>query len=635
MTSDYTAESIQVLEGLQAVRKRPGMYIGSTDERGLHHLVFEVIDNAVDEHLAGFCTSVIVTLHKDGTASVLDDGRGIPTGEHPHLKKPALEVVMTVLHAGAKFDQKTYKVSGGLHGVGVHVVNALSEWLEVFVRRDGQLHHQRYERGDPKSPVELKGASDGHGTSVRFKPDPQIFETLDFKKDLIARRVRDLAFLNPGLALELVDERDGTRETFKYEGGLRAFVLFLNENKNVLHRDPIFVQGQRNSTIVEAALQYNDGYNENVLGFVNDIHTTEGGTHIIGFRSALARVINSYIKKTNLGKQMEKSGLESLQGEDVREGLSAVLSVKMHDPQFEGQTKSKLGNSDIKGVVESIIYDGLSTWCEEHPAEARAVIEKTIQAAVAREAARKARELTRRKGLFDSNSLPGKLADCSERDPAKCELFIVEGPSAGGSAKQGRDREFQAILPLKGKVLNVEKSSIDKVLANEAIQSLVSVIGTSIDGEFDITKLRYHKVILMCDADVDGSHIRTLLLTLLFRHMRPLIDNGNVFIAQPPLFRVYKGKEHRYCFNIDERDKAAEELGPKGVNVQRYKGLGEMNAEQLWETTLDPEKRLLLKVEVEDAIAADRLFTLLMGDAVEPRRAYIISHALEVSNLDV
>jgi DNA gyrase subunit B len=635
MNDEYTAESIQVLEGLQAVRKRPGMYIGSTDERGLHHLIFEVVDNAVDEHLAGFCTKVAVTLHKDGTASVLDDGRGIPVGEHPRLKKPALEVVMTVLHAGAKFDQKAYKVSGGLHGVGVHVVNALSEWLEVFVRRDGKLHHQRYERGDPKTPVELKGDAEGHGTSVRFKPDAQIFETLEFKKDLIARRLRDLAFLNPGLTLDLADERDGSLETFRYEGGLRAFVQFLNENKSVLHREPVYLQGSRNSTIVEAALQYNDGWNENVLGFVNDIHTLEGGTHIIGFRSALARVINAYVKKGNLTKQFEKTGLESLAGEDVREGLSAVISVKMHDPQFEGQTKSKLGNSEIKGVVESIVYDGLSTWCEEHPAEAKVVVDKCIQAAVAREAARKARELTRRKGLLESGSLPGKLADCSERDPAKSELFIVEGVSAGGSAKQGRNREFQAILPLRGKILNVEKASIDRVLGNEHIQSLVAAIGTGVDEEFDVARLRYHKIVLMCDADVDGSHIRTLILTFLFRHMRPLIEAGHVLIAQPPLYKVYKGKEHRYCFDEAEREAAAATLGPKGVSIQRYKGLGEMNAEQLWETTLDPANRTMLRVEIEDAIAADRLFTLLMGDAVEPRREFIISHALEVSNLDV
>ncbi|MEM4160717.1 MAG: DNA topoisomerase (ATP-hydrolyzing) subunit B, partial [Thermoplasmata archaeon] len=625
----YDASSIQVLEGLTAVRKRPGMYIGSTDSRGLHHLVNEVVDNSIDEAMAGFCTEIYVTINEDGSVTVEDNGRGIPVDIHPKYGKPAVEIAMTVLHAGSKFDKTTYKVSGGLHGVGVHVVNALSEWLEVKVKRDGKIYFQRYERGVPMTGLKTIGEAQNTGTIVTFKPDKEIFETTEFDYDVIARRLRDLAFLNKGLMIHLEDKRTGKKNEFRYEGGIVSFVEFLNTNKNVLHKPPIYITGLRDSTEVEIAIQYNDTYVENLLSFVNNISTVDGGTHVVGFRSALTRVINDYAKSNEMLK-----GDFTLTGEDVREGLTAVISVKVMEPQFEGQTKAKLGNSEVKGIVESILYDKLKEYFEEHPNEARAIVEKTIQAALAREAARKARELTRRKGLLETSTLPGKLADCSNEDPAKCELFIVEGESAGGSAKQGRNREFQAILPLRGKILNVEKARAEKIYQNEEICTLITAIGTHINSDFDISKLRYHKIIIMTDADVDGSHIRTLLLTFFFRHMKPLIENGHVYIAQPPLYKIKKGKEEYYAYSDKERDEILPKIGGNAV-VQRYKGLGEMTPQQLWETTMNPEKRTLIRVTIEDAVEADQLFTILMGEEVEPRRKYIEEHAKEVTNLDI
>ncbi|MEM3738139.1 MAG: DNA topoisomerase (ATP-hydrolyzing) subunit B [Thermoplasmata archaeon] len=625
----YDASSIQVLEGLTAVRKRPGMYIGSTDSRGLHHLVNEVVDNSIDEAMAGFCTEIYVTINEDGSVTVEDNGRGIPVDIHPKYGKPAVEIAMTVLHAGSKFDKTTYKVSGGLHGVGVHVVNALSEWLEVKVKRDGKIYFQRYERGVPMTGLKTIGESQNTGTIVTFKPDKEIFETTEFDYDVIARRLRDLAFLNKGLMIHLEDKRTGKKNEFRYDGGIVSFVEFLNTNKNVLHKPPIYITGLRDSTEVEIAIQYNDTYVENLLSFVNNISTVDGGTHVVGFRSALTRVINDYAKSNEMLK-----GDFTLTGEDVREGLTAVISVKVMEPQFEGQTKAKLGNSEVKGIVESILYDKLKEYFEEHPNEARAIVEKTIQAALAREAARKARELTRRKGLLETSTLPGKLADCSNEDPAKCELFIVEGESAGGSAKQGRNREFQAILPLRGKILNVEKARAEKIYQNEEICTLITAIGTHINSDFDISKLRYHKIIIMTDADVDGSHIRTLLLTFFFRHMKQLIENGHVYIAQPPLYKIKKGKEEYYAYSDKERDEILAKIGGNAV-VQRYKGLGEMTPQQLWETTMNPDKRTLVKVTIEDAVEADQLFTVLMGEEVEPRRKYIEEHAKEVTNLDI
>ncbi|MCX8174349.1 MAG: DNA topoisomerase (ATP-hydrolyzing) subunit B [Thermoplasmata archaeon] len=625
----YDASSIQVLEGLTAVRKRPGMYIGSTDSRGLHHLVNEVVDNSIDEAMAGFCTDIQVVINEDGSVAVEDNGRGIPVDIHPKYGKPAVEIAMTVLHAGSKFDKTTYKVSGGLHGVGVHVVNALSEWLEVRVKRDGKIYFQRYERGVPVTGLKTIGEAETTGTIVTFKPDKEIFETTEFDYDVIARRLRDLAFLNRGVKITLTDRRTGKTNEFRYEGGIISFVEFLNTNKNVLHKPPIYITGLRDTTEVEIAIQYNDTYVENLLSFVNNISTVDGGTHVVGFRSALTRVINDYAKTNEMLK-----GDFTLTGEDVREGLTAVISVKVMEPQFEGQTKAKLGNSEVKGIVESILYDKLKEYLEEHPNEARAIVEKTIQAALAREAARKARELTRRKGLLETSTLPGKLADCSNEDPAKCELFIVEGESAGGSAKQGRNREFQAILPLRGKILNVEKARAEKIYQNEEICTLITAIGTHINSDFDISKLRYHKIIIMTDADVDGSHIRTLLLTFFFRHMKQLIDNGHVYIAQPPLYKIKKGKEEYYAYSDRERDELLAKIGGNAT-VQRYKGLGEMTPQQLWETTMNPEKRTLIRVTVEDGVEADQLFTVLMGEEVEPRRKYIEEHAKEVTNLDI
>ena len=628
----YDASSIQILEGLSAVRKRPGMYIGSTDARGLHHLVYEVVENSIDEVLAGACTEIQVAVHTDGSCSVRDDGRGIPVEIHPKYNRPALEIVMTVLHAGSKFDRNTYKVSGGLHGVGVHVVNALSEWCEVRVRRDGHEYFQRYERGAPVAPLAVVGSADSTGTETRFKPDGTVMETVAFDAETIARRLKEFSFLNPGVTIQFHDERDGRQETFHHAGGIAEFVEDLNQATNVLFRPPIYLHTKRDTTDIEVALQYNDGYNETQLAFVNDINTVDGGTHVIGFRAALTRTLNDYAR----GRGWLKNDKEGLSGEDVREGLACVLSVKVLEPQFEGQTKAKLGNSEVKGQVESAVNQKLTEFLEEHPSVGQTLIAKAIQASQAREAARKARELTRRKGLLDGGGLPGRLADCHSRDPAVCELFLVEGDSAGGTAKQGRDREFQAILPFQGKILNVEKARLDKMLQNEAIRALITAIGIGIGDEQDISRLRYHKIILMTDADVDGAHIRTLLLTLFYRKMPLLISEGRVYIAQAPLYRIQKGQKILYGYSDDERDRMVAELGGmKGVTIQRYKGLGEMNAEQLAETTMRPGARTLLKVTVEDAARANELMQVLMGEEVEPRRLYIEEHALEVKNLDI
>ncbi|HVL87379.1 MAG TPA: DNA topoisomerase subunit B [Candidatus Thermoplasmatota archaeon] len=655
----YGVAEIQVLEGLAAVRKRPAMYIGGTDARGLHHCVYEVVDNSIDEALGGFCDRIDVRLHADGSLSVEDNGRGIPTEIHPKHGKPGLEIVMTILHAGGKFDHKAYKVSGGLHGVGVSVVNALSEWLDVSVRRGGKLWHQRYERGAPVTPVEVvKQDIEGTGTLVRFKPDPEIFSDTTFNYTTLATRLRELAFLNKGVRIAIADERDGKSDDFKYDGGIVEFVGWLNAGKTALH-PPVYFDAGKDGTEAQVALQYTDAYTETLHSFVNSINTIEGGSHLAGFRAALTRTLNDYARKNNVLKADD----EPLSGEDVREGLTAIISVKVENPQFEGQTKTKLGNSDVKGIVESIVNEKLAAYLEENPRHATLIVQKAVQAAQAREAARKARELARRKGLFDTASLPGKLADCAARDPAVSEIFLVEGDSAGGSAKQGRNREFQAILPLRGKILNVEKSRLDKILKNAEIQTLVTAIGTGIstpmelaEGEngaaadgggtvavatktkdasgFDLSKIRYHKIIIMTDADVDGAHIRTLLLTLFYRYMRPLVDAGHVFIAQPPLYRVKKGKQERYAYSDAEKDRLLREWG-EGYDVQRYKGLGEMNPTQLWETTMDPATRSLAQVTIEDAAAADRLFTVLMGDAVEPRREFIMKHARDVTVLDV
>ncbi|MBC7108425.1 MAG: DNA topoisomerase (ATP-hydrolyzing) subunit B [Methanomassiliicoccales archaeon] len=628
--SSYNEDKIQVLEGLQAVRKRPGMYIGSTDSRGLHHLVFEVVDNSIDEAMAGFCTRINVTINKDGSVTVEDDGRGIPTGILPKYDRPAVEIVMTTLHAGGKFDRKSYKVSGGLHGVGLSVVNSLSEWLEVKVRREGKEHFARFERGVVVEKLRVIGDARTTGTTITFKPDPEIFEDVSFDADTLASRLMDLAFLNKNVIITFRDERTGREEKFHYEGGIVEFVQYINKTKNVLHDKPIYITGQREDVLIEAALQYTDSYSENIHTFVNNINTIEGGTHLIGFRSALTRTMNDYARKYNFLKE----GDESLSGDDVREGLTAILSIKMPEPQFEGQTKTKLGNSEIRGLVDSMIYEKLYQFLEENPKVAEACIKRAILAAQAREAARKARELTRRKGFFESTSLPGKLADCTEKDPAKSELFIVEGDSAGGSAKQGRNREFQAVLPLRGKILNVEKARMDKILKNVEVRNLITALGTGIKEDFDISKARYHKIIIMTDADVDGAHIRTLLLTLFFRYMRPLIENGYIYIAQPPLYRISKGNAEIYAYTERERINAVERLG-KGVSIQRYKGLGEMNPKQLWETTMNPETRVMKMVTIEDARRADLLFNILMGDAVLPRREFISAHAKEVENLDV
>ncbi len=627
---NYDTDSIQVLEGLKAVKQNPAMYIGSTDERGLHHLVYEVVDNAIDEALAGYCTTIKVSLNKDGSVTVDDNGRGIPVTIHKKYNKSGVELVMTTLHAGGKFDNQAYKVSGGLHGVGVSVVNALSAWLEAKVRRKGDEYYQKYDHGAAVEPLKQIGKTDGTGTTVTFLPDPEVFETTTYKYETIATRLRELAFLNAGLAIEITDGRTGTTETFKYEGGIREFVQYINRNKTPLHPDPIYLKAEREDFEAELAIQYTDGYTENIFTFANNINTHEGGTHLSGFKAALTRTLNDYGKKNNLFDNDF-----ALSGEDCREGITTVISCKVRHPQFEGQTKTKLGNSEVKGVIESLVNEKLGEFLEENPPIAKIVIDKALTASRAREAARKARELTRRKGLLESSALPGKLADCSTRDPSKSELYIVEGDSAGGSAKMGRDRGFQAILPLRGKIINVEKARMDKILKNNEILALITAIGTGIGEEFEIENARYHKIILMTDADVDGEHIRTLILTFFFRYMRPLIEEGYLYIAQPPLYKIVKGKQVVYAYSERERLEKIKELGESGISIQRYKGLGEMNPTQLWETTMDPENRLTVQVTVDDAFEADQLFTILMGENVEPRREFIETHAKDVVNLDI
>jgi len=623
---EYSAKDIKVMEGLSAVRKRPAMYIGDTALMGLHHLVYEAVDNSIDEAMAGFCKNIKVILNKNGSVTIIDDGRGIPVEIMPKFNKPAVEIVLTKLHAGGKFDKKAYKVSGGLHGVGISVTNALSKELIVEIKRDGKIYTQKYERGKPITELKETGTANETGTKIIFSPDDEILQDTNFHFDILANRLRELAFLNKGTKISIEDERINKKEEFYYEGGIVSFVQYLNHNKHPLH-EVIYFHKEKNHCEVEIAMQYNEGYQENVFSFANNINTIEGGTHLSGFKTALTRTINSYIEKNKLSDTR-------LSSEDVREGLAAVISVKILEPQFEGQTKAKLGNSEVKGIVDSVINTELSHFLEENPQIARAIIYKSINAAKAREAARKARELTRRKGALNYGSLPGKLSDCSNRDPSKCELYIVEGDSAGGSAKQGRNREFQAILPLKGKILNVEKARLDKMFHNEEITTMITAIGTGIMEEFNIEKTRYHKIIIMTDADVDGAHIRTLLLTFLYRYMQPLIEAGYIYIAQPPLYRVKKGKEEIYIYNDEKLKQTLTEIG-KDSHIQRYKGLGEMNPKQLWETTMDPSKRVLLQVTLEDAIKADRIFSILMGDAVEPRRKFIEEHAKEVVNLDI
>ena len=608
----YDENQIQVLEGLEAVRKRPGMYIGSTSSRGLHHLVYEIVDNSIDEALAGFCKNIKVTINKDNSIQVIDDGRGMPVGMHPKMKKPTVEVIMTVLHAGGKFGGGGYKVSGGLHGVGASVVNALSDKCIVTVKREGHIWQQEYHRGKVVTDLNIVGNTDETGTEVYFKPDEEIFDEIVYDFEVLSQRLRELAFLNKGISITLIDERNDKEEEYYYEGGIKSFVEYLNRNKEPLHEQTIYVEGIKDGVSVEVALQYHDGYNENIFSFANNIDTIEGGTHLVGFKTALTRVLNDYGKKFGHLKENDKN----LSGDDIREGLTAVISVKIGEPQFEGQTKTKLGNSEVRGIVDSIVGEGMSIFLEENPLVGKTIIDKALMAARAREAARKARELTR-KSVLERSSLPGKLADCSSKDPRECEIYIVEGDSAGGSAKQGRDRKFQAILPLRGKILNVEKQRLDRILNADTI--------------------RYNRIIIMTDADVDGAHIRTLLLTFFYRYMRELIDGGHVYIAQPPLYKISKGKNEAYAYSDEELEQILNEFGGRdnSVDIQRYKGLGEMNAEQLWDTTMDPEKRILLKATIEDAMAADEIFTILMGDKVEPRREFIQQNAKKVSNLDI
>lgn len=629
----YTANKIVVLKGLEGVRKRPAMYIGDTGIRGLHHIVYEVVDNSVDECLAGYCTKIDVIVHKDGSITVIDNGRGIPVDIHPVQKRPAVEVVMTTLHAGGKFDSDSYKVSGGLHGVGVSCTNALSEWARVKVYRDGKIYEQSYERGVPKDELTVVGkASKRRGTETTFMPDPQIFQKTTFRFEVLSQRLMELAFLNKGLKITLSDERSGKEKEFHAKGGLREFVSYLDSTRTPINKKPIAITNVKEGIDVEVAFQYNNGYQENIFSFVNNIPTIEGGTHLSGFKTSLTRTINYYGQKNKLIKDNDTV----LKGEDVREGLTAVVSVKISDPQFEGQTKTKLGNSEARGTVESVVSEGLAVYLEENPAEAKRIIQKCLSAAKSREAARRARDLTRRKSALESGSLPGKLADCSIKDPAHCEIYIVEGDSAGGSAKQGRDRQFQAILPLRGKILNVEKANLEKILANNEIKTIIAALGTGIGADvFDYSRLRYSKVIIMTDADVDGSHIRTLLLTFFFRYMRELIDNGNIYVAQPPLYLVKKGKQENYLYHDEELNEYLKKYGKDSISIQRYKGLGEMNPEQLWKTTMDPEFRTVLQISVDDAVEADHLFSVLMGDKVEPRREFIEENAEEVRNLDV
>lgn len=629
--NDYNENQIQVLEGLDAVRKRPGMYIGSTSSKGLHHLVYEIVDNSIDESLAGFCKNIDVFINEDNSVTVIDDGRGIPTGIHPQRGIPAVEVVFTVLHAGGKFGGGGYKVSGGLHGVGASVVNALSEYLEVEIYDGENIHFQRYERGNTVDKLKIIGNTNKRGTKITFKPDSEIFEELEFDYDILLSRMREQAFLNAGIKISITDKRfDEKSDVLHYEGGIKSFVSYISRNKEPIHQDVIYFCGSSGTNIVEVAMQYNSDYSETLVSFANNINTTDGGTHETGFKTALTRVINDYAKKHGYIKE----GDRNLSGEDVREGLVAIISVKIEDPQFEGQTKAKLGNSIFRSLTDSVVNDKLGCFLDENPETARIIVEKALTASRAREAAKKARELTRKKSSMDSVALPGKLADCSERNSESTEIYIVEGDSAGGSAKQGRDRRFQAILPLWGKMLNVEKARLDKVYGNDKLLPVITALGAGFGDDYDLSKLRYGKIIIMADADVDGSHIRTLLLTFFFRFMRPLVENGRIFIAQPPLFKVSKNKKERYAYTEKELETVIKEIG-EGCSIQRYKGLGEMNADQLWETTMNPETRIILKVEMADAIAADEIFTILMGDKVEPRREFIEKNARYVKNLDI
>lgn len=634
MSAEYNESQIQVLEGLEAVRKRPGMYIGSTSTRGLHHLVYEIVDNAVDEALAGFCTEIYVFIHKDNTITVKDNGRGIPVGIHHQKGIPAVEVVFTILHAGGKFGGGGYKVSGGLHGVGASVVNALSEWLDVRVESDGKIYEQKYSRGNVLTKLTVVGETQNHGTTVTFKPDKEIFDDLIFQFDILKQRLRETAFLTKGLKINLIDEREGIEQnrSFHYEGGIKEFVTFINKNRSPLYDNVFYAEGSKDGVFVEVAFQHNDGYMENIYSFVNNINTVDGGTHLVGFKSGLTKTVNDYGKKFNLIKENDKN----LSGDDVREGITAVISVKVPEPQFEGQTKTKLGNGEVKGVVESIFSDELAFFLEQNPQTGKIIIEKALVASRARDAAKKARELVRRKTGLESTRLPGKLTDCSDRDPRNCEIYLVEGDSAGGSAKKARDPKTQAVLPLRGKILNVEKARLDRILGSEEIKAMITAFGTGISEDFDIEKLRYHKIVIMTDADVDGAHIRTLLLTFFYRYMRPLIEEGKVYIAQPPLYRVEKNKKHYYVYDDIELEKLYEEIGRTGIkDVQRYKGLGEMDFDQLRDTTMDVKHRILKKVDLNDAITADEIFSMLMGDKVEPRRDFITENAQYVSNLDI
>ncbi len=630
---DYGAKDIRVLEGLEAVRLRPGMYIGSTSARGLHHLVYEIVDNSIDEALAGYCTHIEVSINEDGSCTVVDNGRGIPTGMH-ETGKPAMEVVLTVLHAGGKFGGDGYPISGGLHGVGISVVNALTSWMRVRVLREGKIHEMAFSRGEKTEDMKILGETKETGTIVTFMPDPEIFkEGTDFVYETLKERMRELAFLNKGLTITLTDKRAGREQEnkFNYEGGITEYVAYLNEGKDLIHPNVISFEGQKDRVIVDIAMQYQSGYSENMYTFVNDINTIEGGMHLTGFRTALTRVINDYARKNNLLKEKE----DNFNGDDVREGLTCVISVKVPNPQFEGQTKTKLGNSEVKGIVDNIVSEGLQEYFIEHPVEAKSIVEKSLVARRAREAAKKAKALARRKDALEISSLPGKLADCTERDPKLTEIYIVEGDSAGGSAKSGRDRRYQAILPLRGKILNVEKARLDRVLSSETIGTMIMAFGAGIVDDFNLEKLRYDKIIIMTDADVDGAHIRTLLLTFFYRYMPQLITEGHVYIAQPPLYQVKKGRSKYYTYDDDEQNKLLAEIGLEGCTIQRYKGLGEMNPEQLWDTTMNPAQRIMLRVEMTDAVEADRLFTILMGDKVEPRRKFIEENAKNVTNLDL
>ena len=630
---NYNAEDIQVLEGLDPVRKRPGMYIGSTGPRGLHHLVYEIVDNSIDEALAGFCKNIKITIHDNNSVSVEDDGRGMPVDMHPKMNKPAVEVIHTILHAGGKFGGGGYKVSGGLHGVGASVVNALSEWMTVEVKRNNKIYRQTYSKGGTTSELNIVGETKKTGSRTIFMPDREIFDEIDFNFSTLEYRIREMAFLNKGVKITLKDEREDKKKTevFYYEGGIKEFVKHQNKNKDAIHKEVIYFEVKKEEHEVEVAMQYTDRYNENIFTFANNINTQEGGTHLIGFKSALTRVINDYAKRHSFIKNNE----ESLTGEDVREGLTAIISVKLTQPQFEGQTKTKLGNSEIRGFVETTTNENMQIFLEENPQQAKSIIEKCVKASRAREAARKARELTRRKGVLDSLSLPGKLADCSEKDPKLSEIFLVEGDSAGGSAKQGRDRARQAILPLRGKIMNVEKARLDKILSSDEIKAMITAFGCGVGQEFTLEKLRYHKIIIMTDADVDGAHIRTLLLTFFYRYMAPLVEKGHVYIAQPPLYKVKKGKKENYVYSDRELEKLLNEIGRQGISLQRYKGLGEMNAEQLWDTTMDIDSRTLIQVTIDDAAAADEIFTTLMGDKVPPRKKFIEDNAKYVTNLDI